>query len=81
LILVLPDDTSDSFIWQLATYDTGVLTLQADPTFVPSSPGSAQGGLVWIFGIVGAGETDLNLAYADQAGTVRQQFLVTISVE
>ena len=81
LMLALPDDTADSYIWQLATYDTSVLKLQGDPTFVPSSPGSTKCARVWSFGIAGPGTTVLKLQYADQAGTVKQQFSVTISVE
>jgi predicted secreted protein len=79
-LLGLPDDTSDDYIWQLQTYDTNVIDLQADPTFHPSGQ-ETIGALVWTFDVVAAGATDLKLVYADESGSVRQQFFVSISVQ
>ncbi len=81
LVLALPDDTSDNLIWQLDPYDNTVIDLREDPRFVPVSPGSTEGALVWTFDVVGPGATDLKLVYADQAGGVAQQFFVSISVQ
>jgi len=80
LVLGLPDDRSDKYIWQLATYDTGVIVLQGDPKFYPSTPENV-GALVWTFDVVAAGATDLKLVYADESGSVKQQFFVSISVQ
>jgi predicted secreted protein len=80
LVLGLPDDTSDNYIWQLASYDTGVINLQGDPAFNPSTPENV-GALVWTFDVVAAGATDLKLVYADKSGSVKRQFFVSISVQ
>ncbi len=80
LVLGLPDDTSDNYTWQLDTYDTGVIDLQGEPTFHPSTAENV-GALVWTFDVVAAGATDLKLVYADSSGNVRQQFFVSISVQ
>ena len=80
LVLGLPDDRSDNYIWHLETYDTGVIDLQGDPTFYPSTPENV-GALVWTFDVVAAGATDLKLVYADESGSVKQQFFVSISVQ
>ncbi len=80
LVLVLPDDTADNLIWQLDPYDNAVIELREDPTFFPYGK-STEGALVWTFDVVGPGATDLKLVYADEAGTVSQQFFVSISVQ
>jgi hypothetical protein len=54
--------------------------VQGDPEFFPYGK-STKGALVWTFDVVGLGSTDLKLVYADDKGTVTQQFFVTISVQ
>jgi predicted secreted protein len=81
VILALPDDTSDNSIWHLAPVDATVLKQQGDPEFVPSTPGSSQGALVWTFSVVGPGDTVLQAEYADASGTVSQAFFCTVSVQ
>ena len=80
LVLILPDDTADNLTWRLDPYDTAVIDLQGDPEFFPNGK-STKGALVWTFDVVGPGSTDLKLVYADDKGTVTQQFFVTISVQ
>jgi len=80
LVLILPDDTADNLIWQLDPYDNAVVELRQDPQFFPYDK-STKGALVWTFDVVGPGATDLKLVYADEKGTVSQQFFVSISVQ
>ena len=80
LVLILPDDTADNLIWQLDPYDSAVVELREDPQFFPYGK-STKGALVWTFDVVGPGATDLKLVYADEKGTVSQQFFVSISVQ
>jgi predicted secreted protein len=81
VIFALPDDTSDGSIWHLSPVDATVLKQQGDPEFVPSTPGSSQGALVWTFSVVGPGDTVLQAEYADASGTVSQAFFCTVSVQ
>jgi predicted secreted protein len=80
LVLILPDDTADNLVWQLDPYDNAVIELRQDPQFFPNGK-STKGALVWTFDVVGPGATDLRLVYADEKGTVSQQFFVSISVQ
>jgi hypothetical protein len=81
VIFALADDTSDDSIWHLSPVDATVLKQQGDPEFVPSTPGSSQGALVWTFSVVGPGDTVLQAEYADASGTVSQAFFCTVSVQ
>ena len=81
LALVLPDDRTDDFIWQLSPVDSTILGMRGDPQFIASTTDPNKGALVWTFDVLEAGDTELRLVYADDAGTVKQQFFVTISVQ
>lgn len=81
-VVVLPDDTSDNLVWQLAPVDESVLSLTGDPTFTQSPDKPNLGVLVWKFKIVGIGATEVMLIYADGAGqNVAHQFFVNVSVQ
>ena len=81
LALVLPDDRTDDFIWELSPVDTAILGMKSDPQFIASTTDPNKGALVWTFDVLAAGDTEMRLVYADEAGTVKQQFFVTISVQ
>ena len=81
LAIVLPDDRTDDFIWELSPFDNAILGMQGDPQFIASTTDPNKGALVWTFDVLTAGDTEMRLVYADEAGTVKQQFFVTISVQ
>ena len=65
----------------LSPFDNAILGMQGDPQFIASTTDPNKGALVWTFDVLTAGDTELRLIYADDAGTVKQQFFVTISVQ